>query len=88
MARSAWTSRPTVAPYEQSAAAASGAQGMAGDPCAKVYLMLELVRSGELFGWLVHSGHAKEDVVCRYSFHFIPDSDIDSLGFLMWHDRV
>jgi hypothetical protein len=69
-----------------SAAVASGAQAMAGTPCAKVYLVLELVHGRELFGWLVRNGCAKEDVVSRYSCHLIPDSDTDSLGCLMWHN--
>jgi hypothetical protein len=46
-----------------------------GAPCAKVYLVLELARGRELFGWLVHTGCATEDVVRRYITHLTPNSE-------------
>jgi hypothetical protein len=87
MVRSVWMSRPAVAPYERSTVVASGARMMSGAPCAKVYLMLELIRGRELCGRLVRTGLAKEDVICRYSCHLIPDSDTDSLGSIVWHNH-
>jgi 5'-AMP-activated protein kinase, catalytic alpha subunit len=33
---------------------------------SKIYLALELARSEELFGRIVHAGRVKEDVACRY----------------------